>query len=35
MASDVMTVEELADYLPPDELPGIAMQFRAAFARLN
>jgi len=27
--------EELADYLPADELPGLAMQFRSAFAGLH
>ena len=27
--------QELADYLPPEEIPGLAMQFRAALARLR
>lgn len=33
--SDTAIAAELADYLPADEIPGLAMQFRSAFARLR
>lgn len=32
--TDEAIANELADYLPPDQLPGLAMQFRAAFTKL-
>jgi predicted nucleotidyltransferase component of viral defense system len=32
--TDEIIANELADYLPPDQLPGLAMQFRAAFTKL-
>ena len=32
--TDKMVANEMADYLPPEELPGLAMQFRAAFTKL-
>jgi hypothetical protein len=33
--SDADIAGELVDYLPPDELVGLAMQFRSAFVRLR
>ncbi len=33
--TDADVAAELADYLSADELPGLAMQFRAAFVRLR
>lgn len=32
--TDEAIANELVDYLPPDQLPGLAMQFRAAFTKL-
>jgi hypothetical protein len=33
--TDAEIAESLADYLPPDEIRGLAMQFRAAAAKLR
>ncbi len=33
--TDAEIRESLADYLPPGESEGLAMQFRAAFAKLR
>lgn len=33
--TDAEIGESLADYLPPDEIAGLAVQFRAALAKLR